>query len=188
MVAAVWVSETRAQKGGAKGAMRNRGGKGGGSNRGGRGRNVEDEWDGQCVLGPLWYRFVLQSPPSSSTTTTVSPGPVSASATSWSSGAAPSRSSPNTRPRRGRPVWGCVTGTGWRDWSGDAGDRNGRRRGRFVLEPVTTGRRNKECWKRRWKGKGRQSIRRENKTIFKIWFLFKVQSRYFHSIQRDTTL
>ena len=41
------MSETRAQKGGAKGAMRNRGGKGGGSNRGGRGRNVEDEWDGQ---------------------------------------------------------------------------------------------------------------------------------------------
>ena len=52
MVAAVWVSETRAQKGGAKGAMRgNRGGKGGGSNRGGRGRNVEDEWDGQWVMG-----------------------------------------------------------------------------------------------------------------------------------------
>ena len=47
------MSETRAQKGGAKGAMRNRGGKGGGSNRGGRGRNVEDEWDGQWVLGSL---------------------------------------------------------------------------------------------------------------------------------------
>ena len=46
----VWVSQTGAQKGGAKGAMRNRGGKGGGSFGGGGNRNIEEEWDGQCGL------------------------------------------------------------------------------------------------------------------------------------------
>ena len=40
------VSLTAGQKGGAKGAMRNRGGKGGGTFGGGGGRNIEDEWDG----------------------------------------------------------------------------------------------------------------------------------------------
>ena len=79
------VSLTAGQKGGAKGAMRNRGGKGGGSNRGGRGRNVEDEWDGQYELGKLTLFLlisILQCRPSSSTTTTPNPDPVSASATS----------------------------------------------------------------------------------------------------------
>ena len=47
---AVLVSRSKAQKGGAKGAMRNRGGKGGGSFGGGGGRNIEDEWDGQWGL------------------------------------------------------------------------------------------------------------------------------------------
>ena len=49
------VSVTNGQKGGAKGAMRNRGGKGGGSFGGGGGRNIEDEWDGGCsfCISPL---------------------------------------------------------------------------------------------------------------------------------------
>ena len=50
VVEAVLVSRAKAQKGGAKGAMRNRGGKGGGSFGGGGGRNIEDEWDGQWGL------------------------------------------------------------------------------------------------------------------------------------------
>ena len=64
--------------------------------------------------------------------------------------------------------WGCVTEIGWRESRGDAGDRKGRRRGRFVLEPVITKRKNKGSWKRWGEWKRMQPIIRESKTISKI--------------------
>ena len=178
LVVGLSVSLTAGQKGGAKGAMRNRGGKGGGSNRGGRGRNVEDEWDGQYELGELTLFLListLQCRPSSSTTTTPNPDPVSASATSWSWEARLSQSIQNILKRRGRPAWGCVTGTGWRESPGGAGGRRGRRRGRSVLEPVIIIRKNRKCLKRNSKWKRILSIL---KGRLKLFLKFDFYLRY----------